>query len=736
VNVIGNVSPNCTSTRHIGRLRRCTQLITLLSGMSALLLVCAAGASGQDPPARTPPLLVPQLQGSDHVELVALTADAGRLVTIGSDGDVRRWDVATGRVLSALTLPEHTFSKAVSSDGRWLVASDRNVAVLWDLTVGKEVRRYKGHSDEVVSAVISADGKWLASGTADGRATLWQLADGTRVRDFEALAPQINSLALTSDGARLVAACGSRDDSRGFAVEWDVHSGKEVHRFRTHDGAVIVARLSADDKWLATVGADGFVRLWDMASGMERRVFTLRGGPRGVRDFVGTATDVVVARGGDWLVFGGDSDLWRAEGKKAERTFDAGGFCGVSRLLLTKDEKRLVTVAGGHVRLWDVKSGELVRSFHSLALRTGTLALSGDGKWLATGSDRDGDETARLWDLTAGKQVRTFKHAKAVEAVVLSHDGRRLATDTIDEVHVWDTTTGKKIHPVSAYAQATGLGLTPDGRLLVTPGILKEKDRPTMVVRVTDLADGKPLHELRGHDRYPNVIALSRDGKHLVTTSHHDHDGQVICWELPSGKRLSDFRVGDAPVLAVLGDGKQVAVANPSRRGIRLVATDTGKKSAPLPLDKFEIFKCIAVSSDDRWLAAGGLRGAVHVWDLTTRKQAHVLRGHRGRVLGVAFTPDARRLATTGDDQTTRFWDLKSGEELCRLLSFRDGTWAVLDRAGRYDAANDGDVQGLHWVVEKQLFPVTRYRNRAFDPGLLAKHLGFASAPLRKLVDR
>jgi len=67
------------------------------------------------------------------------------------------------------------------------------------------------------------------------------------------------------------------------------------------------------------------------------------------------------------------------------------------------------------------------------------------------------------------------------------------------------------------------------------------------------------------------------------------------------------------------------------------------------------------------------------------------------------------------------------------LFSFRDGTWAVMDPEGRYDAANDGDIEHLHWVVGLETFPLRKFRDRFYDPGLLAKHLGLHKERPREL---
>jgi len=75
-------------------------------------------------------------------------------------------------------------------------------------------------------------------------------------------------------------------------------------------------------------------------------------------------------------------------------------------------------------------------------------------------------------------------------------------------------------------------------------------------------------------------------------------------------------------------------------------------------------------------------------------------------------------------------WDVATGKELCALYSFRDGTWAVVDPEGRYDASNDGRIEHLHFVVGDDVKPLHAYRDHFYHPGLLARILGFRKAAL------
>lgn len=91
----------------------------------------------------------------------------------------------------------------------------------------------------------------------------------------------------------------------------------------------------------------------------------------------------------------------------------------------------------------------------------------------------------------------------------------------------------------------------------------------------------------------------------------------------------------------------------------------------------------------------------------------------------VALTHEGKRLFSARfEEEAIRLSDTATGKELCQLYTFFDGTWAVVDEHGHYDAANNGDVNFLMWEVGNDIHPVTQFRDGRYEPGLLKKYLG------------
>ena len=107
------------------------------------------------------------------------------------------------------------------------------------------------------------------------------------------------------------------------------------------------------------------------------------------------------------------------------------------------DGKWIAALGGVSVTLWDTNDGKLLRSFdvHDI-YGTTSLCVSPDGRWIATGGK---DQTIKLWDVATGEEVRTLTgHANIVECVCFSPDGLQIASGSDNGViKLWDAESGR-----------------------------------------------------------------------------------------------------------------------------------------------------------------------------------------------------------------------------------------------------------------------------------------------------
>jgi RNA polymerase sigma factor (sigma-70 family) len=260
--------------------------------------------------------------GGDQATSLAFTPD-GRAVVVSTymnrskTQTVRLWDITTGKEVRRFAGEQGTsdqgqsillYGIALSKDGRTLAVSSGGVDTkkggdlpgevrLWDVQTGKELARLKGHTKMAIRAAFARDGVTLASGSRDHTVRIWDAKARKEIRKLDH-GEVVEGLAFSPDG-KLVASIGHDGPNR--LVVWDVTTGKQV---RELPGGRCVA-FSPDGTLLASGGDDKTVHLWDASTGKEVASFS---GPTNSVAWAGFSRD------GKTLVTGGPGDdtvrLW------------------------------------------------------------------------------------------------------------------------------------------------------------------------------------------------------------------------------------------------------------------------------------------------------------------------------------------------------------------------------------------------------------------------------------------
>jgi WD40 repeat protein/uncharacterized caspase-like protein len=682
-------------------------------------------------------------------ELHALTGDFvgvwdvgispdGKVLATGSgdssghgDNTVKLWDLASGRPIRTLVGHSNRVQAvAFSPDGKVLASGSYDSTVkLWDFTSGRELHTLTARYDpldrvRVAAVAISSNGNVLATGLADNRIKLWEIDTGTELRTLTGHSRSVNSVAISPDGR--VLASGSEDSTVKL---WDLASGREIRTLSAHTGAVLTVAFSPDGQVLASGSMDKTVKLWEIATGKELRtlsghtdrVFSVAFGPDG---------QVLASGSGDSTV-----EIWEVSSGKDLRTL-FGRHDRVFSVAFSPDGK---TVAGGRadstVELWEVATGKNLRVLSGHADMVHSIAFSRDGKVLASGSL---DKTVKLWEVASGKELRTLSgHNGQVFAVAISPDGQVLASGSGDStVKLWDPAAGREIraltnhgdpsNPDTGYPERVNtVAISPNGKVLASGS--------DVTVKLWDVASGKLLRTLAESSRTqrgtsPFVVAFSPDGQVLASGA----DDSVMLWDVATGKLIGTLKGGPDSVsrVAFSPDGKIVAGAVGDK--VKLWEVVTSKEVRTLT-GHTQGVTSLAFSADGQTLATGSQDNTVKLWEIATGREVCTLFGHSNGVFAVSFRPDGRALFTASEDGSVRLWSIgqTSRQERCALYAFADGSWVAVDPEGRYDASNGGDVEGLHWVVGNEPIALRQFKEGYYEPGLLAKLLGFEKERLR-----
>jgi WD40 repeat protein/uncharacterized caspase-like protein len=413
--------------------------------------------------AQTPQLTV-QTVHQKLVSSVAISADSRFVVTAGSaDMTAKLWELSSGREIRTFSgHSERVSSVAISTDGRYVVTGSYDkTAKLWDLTSGHELRTFSGHSEGVSSVAFSTDGRYVVTGSDDKTAKVWDLSRGQETRTFSGHSEGVSSVGISTDGRYVVT--GSCDKT---AKLWDLTSGQEIRTFSGHSHYVSSVAISRDARYAVTGSSDDTAKLWDLSSGEEIRTFS------GHSIWINS---VAISTDGRYVVTGSydkTAKLWDLNSGEEIRTF-SGHSISVDAVAFSPDGKHLLTGDfDGTARLWDLRTGQEIRRFSGHTDNITSVAASTDGRYLLTAS---GDKTAKLWDLRSGQEIRTFSgHSALVHSVAISADDRYVVTGGRDgKTIIWDLNTGKKLATLVSLDRNDWAVITPDGRFDASPGGMK-----------------------------------------------------------------------------------------------------------------------------------------------------------------------------------------------------------------------------------------------------------------------
>jgi WD40 repeat protein len=247
-------------------------------------------------------------------------------------------------------------------------------------------------------------------------------------------------------------------------------------------------------------------------------------------------------------------------------------------------------------------------------------------------------------------------------------------------------------------AVVSAVALSPDGRTLAVAG-------DDNVARLFAL-DGQNERELRGHLRWVRGAAFSLDGQTVATSGA---DRKLIIWDVRSGRKLQELSAQvQAYCLAASPSDARLALAG---FGDRVqVFTSAGAAAGELPCSCSDM-RTIAFSPDGSQLAGGGRDGRVMLWTLprggltvtdgsSSSGQERLLGRHRRAVHAAAYSHDGQWLATAGDGDVIRIWDVRTGKE--RLWIPKAGKTRALAFCGpNYVAAGGTDNRIGIWDLNR-----------------------------------
>src|SRR6185437_832488 len=341
--------------------------------------------------------------------------------------------------------------------------------------------------------------------------------------------------------------------------------------------------------------------------------------------------------------------LWRRPRDVRLATLEAASTETLGAVAVSADGKWLATAAPDNaVKLFDLSTGQLAKTLAGHTAPVSALRFDADGSRLFSASQ---DKSVRAWQVSDGAPAGRIDTPTPLAALTIVGDGSKLATAGGDNlIRIWQTPVGPTPALAGLAAPTTALAVSPDKKFLAVAGADGS-------IRIVDLATKQIAKTLAGHAGAVISIAFQANGARLVSAGA---DKTVRVWDIAAGQPVVKLEAGAqaAEAVAIHPNGNQAAsgYADGSLAIWKLDAPAPRALPGPGEAGADESAATVAaVSRDGKWLATAGTAGgkpAIMVRDVAAGTIAKTILGHEAPITAIAFSADAAKLASGSADKT------------------------------------------------------------------------------------
>lgn len=341
----------------------------------------------------------------------------------------------------------------------------------------------------------------------------------------------------------------------------------------------------------------------------------------------------------------------------------------VRGMAFSDDNKMAATGhADGTLFIWDLQTNKSIASFKHKAGWVNSVAMSGNGGTVVSGG---GDDCLYVWkrDKNPAGQYspRELKgHSDRIWCVAISGDGKFAASGSDDKsVRLWDLHNNKELKCLIGHSRwVQAVAFNKNGNLLASSG----GDGKIMFWEVNG-DNREPVRQYEGHDDSVLSLHFSNDGKTLLSGSR---DHSVRIWDIDS--KYTDIQIEGhrdrIRCMCFSGDGLTLITGSDDKT-VRLWHADSGKPVTG-ELEIGTPVSALQVSPDNNSIWVGGDDGSIDVWSLVDHTRIRRIDAHASRIYALDISRDSKMAASgsqdgSSEDSILKLWRFRTFENIREL---------------------------------------------------------------------
>nr|WP_319393424.1 PQQ-binding-like beta-propeller repeat protein [uncultured Desulfobacter sp.] len=502
------------------------------------------------------------------------------LATAMGNNEVCLWEVETGKLVRSFQGHQDLVLTVVfSNDGSLLASAGQDKTIrIWDIETGRQLDELKGHSQGINGLNFGPQKKVLISVANDNTSRVWNIEKTISTKEIDRTLPQLPTLSVNKGHTGGVTATALSEngkflatgDANGNVELLHTNNGNVIKRFMAHPGLrgeIIKIFIAFNQKAIVTASRDGKLSIWDILTG--KRLLHINTNHT-------TLSDIALINDGERILTasedGGSIIEWN--GRNGNKIRTVSNFYerdqGIFSLSVLQEKGRIAAAKrDGTVTILDLKnSKELQNLLISEKTVVNNVVITSDGKHIAT-SSLNGQ--VGIWELNSEKLLYSWNFpGNQIFALEFAPDQNRLFVGLNNgEVHIYSIKHGNHVHSLPQFKKMNGWSSdirsicfsTKKDIFAISSGAFEGESG---YIKLFEAEQYKLINDFSSYVQIPVLARYSPDEHFIIV----DGKNGTTIWDLETGKVLKRHKQTIFKPCTILS--KEGSIAVPLEETVRI----------------------------------------------------------------------------------------------------------------------------------------------------------------------